>query len=103
MIRVVLDTNIVVSAAKSRQGASFAVLSMLPSKYFEIVLTIPLYMEYQDVLLRTEILNNNFTENEINGFTRYLASIAHKQQIYYGSSKKSVGSFRHRKVSHGVI
>lgn len=83
MIRVVIDTNIVVSAAQSRRGASFAVLSLLPSKYFEIVLTIPLYMEYQDVLLRPDILNINYTENEIYGFTRYLASIAHKQQIYY--------------------
>jgi len=79
----VLDTNIVVSAAQSRRGASFAVLSMLPSKYFEIVLTIPLYMEYQDVLLRPEILHNKYTEKEIYGFTKYLAKIAHKQSIYY--------------------
>lgn len=83
MIRIVLDTNIIVSAAQSRRGASFAVVSMLPSKYFEIVLTIPLYMEYQDVLLRPTILNNIYSEDEIYGFTRYLAKIAHKQSIYY--------------------
>ncbi len=83
MIRVVIDTNIVVSAAQSRRGASFAVLSLLPSEYFEIVLTIPLYMEYQDVLLRPDILNDNYTESEVHGFARYLASIAHIQNIYY--------------------
>lgn len=83
MIRVVLDTNIIVSAAQSRRGASFAVLSMLPSEHFEIALTIPLYMEYQDVLLRPDILKNRLSEEEIIGFTRYLASIAHKQQVYY--------------------
>ena len=83
MLRVILDTNIVVSATQSRRGASFAVLSLLPSKYFEIVLTIPLYMEYQDVLRRPDILKSKYTENEIAGFTRYLAKIAHKQPIYY--------------------
>ena len=49
-VRVVLDTSVLVAAMRSRTGASFHLLSMLPSRDFEIVLTVALYMEWQAVL-----------------------------------------------------
>ncbi len=70
-------------ALRSRRGASFRLLSELPAKDFEIVLTIPLYTEYQDVLSRPQILELGYTSKDINELTRYLASISHKQEIYY--------------------
>ena len=82
-MKIVLDTNVLVMALRSRRGASFRLLSELPAKDFEIVLTIPLYTEYQDVLYRPEILELGYTQNDINELTRYLASISHKQEIYY--------------------
>jgi hypothetical protein len=35
--RVVLDTNVLVAAARSRQGASFALVSSIPSPEFQLV------------------------------------------------------------------
>jgi len=70
-------------ALRSRRGASFRLLSELPAKDFQIVLTIPLYTEYQDVLSRPQILELGYTPNDIKELTRYLASISHKQEIYY--------------------
>lgn len=82
-MKIVLDTNVLVMALRSRRGASFRLLSELPAKDFEIVLTIPLYTEYQDVLSRPQILELGYTSKDINELTRYLASISHKQEIYY--------------------
>ncbi len=82
-MKIVLDTNVLVMALHSRRGASFRLLSELPAKDFEIVLTIPLYTEYHDVLSRPEILELGYTKNDIKELTRYLASISHKQEIYY--------------------
>ena len=82
-MRIVLDTNVLVMALRSRHGASFSLLSELPAKDFEIVLTIPLYTEYQDVLSRPEMLELGYTLNDIKELTRYLSSISHKQAIYY--------------------
>ena len=82
-MKIVLDTNVLVMALRSRRGASFRLLSELPAKDFEIVLTIPLHTEYQDVLSRPQILELGYTQNDIKELTRYLASISHKQEIYY--------------------
>lgn len=52
MLKVVIDTNALVAALRSRRGASFAVLQLAGKGHFEHVLTVPLVMEYEDVLLR---------------------------------------------------
>ena len=82
-MRVVLDTNIFVSALRSDRGASYAVISQLPSDQFRIVLSIPLYVEYQDVLTRPEHMTGASTAEEILAFLRYICSIAHRQRIFF--------------------
>ena len=52
MQKVVIDTNVVLTALKSKKGASYKLLSLLPSEQFRMVLSIPLYTEYQDVTTR---------------------------------------------------
>jgi predicted nucleic acid-binding protein len=52
MFRIVIDTNVLVSALRSRRGRSFALMAALGSGGFEHVVTVPLVMEYEDVLLR---------------------------------------------------
>lgn len=54
--RVVLDTNILVSAARSRNGASFALLSRLRGGRFVALVSVPLMLEYEAVLKRPEQL-----------------------------------------------
>jgi len=50
--KVVLDTNVLVSALRSRNGASFQVLSRVGHGEFDIVLSVPLVVEYEDVAKR---------------------------------------------------
>lgn len=50
--RVVIDTNIIVSALRSQRGASALLLSMLGRGLFEVDISVPLALEYEDVLLR---------------------------------------------------
>jgi putative PIN family toxin of toxin-antitoxin system len=82
-VRVVLDTNVFVSALKSNKGASHAVLSELPSDQFQIVVSIPLYTEYQDVLTRPEHMSGESAAAEILAFLRYICSVAHRQRIFF--------------------
>jgi putative PIN family toxin of toxin-antitoxin system len=82
-MRIVLETNIFVSALKSSRGASYALISQLPSDQFQIVLSIPLYIEYQDVLTRPEHMSGSSTAEEILAFVRYICSIAHRQRIFF--------------------
>ncbi len=60
ILRVIFDTNILAAALRSKSGASYALISMLPSLKFELALSLPLYMEYLDVLMRPEIKLSEF-------------------------------------------
>jgi len=44
MRRIVLDTNVLVAAARSRRGASFRVLSLVGTGRFEIALSVALVL-----------------------------------------------------------
>ncbi len=83
MITVVIDTNILVSALQSSRGASYALISRLPSDKFRFALSVPLYLEYQAVLTRKEHMTGASTEEEILAFLRYLCRIAVHQDIFY--------------------
>ena len=54
--RAVLDTNILVAAARSGLGASFALLQALRQRRFIALVSVPLMLEYEAVLSRPEQL-----------------------------------------------
>jgi putative PIN family toxin of toxin-antitoxin system len=82
-MQVVFDTNVLVAAARSKQGASFALVSMLPSKRFELALSVSLYTEWQAVMMRRENLPPGTSADDALAFLRYLASISHLQDVFY--------------------
>jgi len=82
-MNIVLDTNVLVTALKSDKGAAYALISQLPSVKFQIVLSVPLYTEYQDVLTRPDMMTGTSTVAEILNFLRYLCKIAKRQEIFY--------------------
>jgi len=83
MLRVVLDTNVLVAAVRSRQGASFALVSSIPAAEFQPCLSIGLFAEWQAVLLRPEYLPPGQTATDAMRFLRYLASQSHLQEIHF--------------------
>ncbi len=82
-MKVVIDTNVLVAAARSRNGASFELVSMLPSRRFEFALTVGVYTEWQAVLTRPEHLPPGVTREAALGFVRYLASVAYLQDVHF--------------------
>lgn len=82
-MRVVLDTSVMVAAARSRKGASFALVEMIPLRRFEVCLSISLYMEWVAVLTRAHNLPPETSVDTTLGFLRQLASFARLQDIHY--------------------
>ena len=82
-MRVILDTNVLVAALRSDMGAAYAIVSQLPSERFQIALTVPLYLQYQEVLTRLEHMTGASTRDDILNFLRYLCSIAHRQRVFF--------------------
>jgi putative PIN family toxin of toxin-antitoxin system len=82
-MRVILDTNVLVAALRSDTGASYAIVAQLPSERFQMALTVPLYLQYQDVLTRPEHMTGASIPDDILNFLRYLCSIAHRQRVFF--------------------
>jgi putative PIN family toxin of toxin-antitoxin system len=53
-VRLVLDTCVIVSAFRSREGASRRLLEAFDSGLFSLLISEPLFREYEDVLTRPE-------------------------------------------------
>ena len=77
-----LDTNVVVSALRSRRGASFKLISLLEQGRFEIAVSVPLLLEYEDVLARFAD-TGLYTSNDVDDFLDYICAVGHKQSIFF--------------------
>lgn len=50
--KVVIDTNVLIAALRSRRGASFKLLTLIGRGYFDYAVSVPLVIEYEEVALR---------------------------------------------------
>lgn len=82
-MNITLDTNVLVTATRSRQGASFRLLAGLPDPRCRLALSVALYTEWQDVLSRPEHLPPGMGPEDARAFLRYLVSLAHLQAVHY--------------------
>lgn len=81
-MRLVLDTNVVVSGLRSRRGASFGVLELLGTDKFQPCISVPLALEYEDVLLR-QAGELGLSASDIGNFIDYLCRIADRHKVFY--------------------
>jgi putative PIN family toxin of toxin-antitoxin system len=79
--RIVLDTNVLVSALRSSQGASFRLISLIGQGKFSLHLSVPLVLEYEEVLLRTK--PDVLTKQDIEDFLDYLCNIGEHHKIFF--------------------
>jgi len=81
---VVLDTNIIVAASLSPFGASFQLLSRVPQRSFEFLLSVPLIFEYEDALKRDDIRKqSHLTLSDIEAILNMLAACGTPRTIYF--------------------
>ena len=79
---VFIDTNVLLAALRSRQGASYRLVSRLDRPAIQIVVSVPLVIEYEKAALE-HIDMLPFTPEEINRLIDYLCRIAVRQKIYF--------------------
>lgn len=81
-IKVVIDTNVILSGLMSKKGASFRLLDLIPKNKLIISVSVPLLLEYEAVLYKN-IKKLKLTKQDIDDFLDYFCSVAEKTKIYY--------------------
>lgn len=81
-LRIVLDTNVLVSALRSRRGASFRLVREIGTGRFEVALSVPLFLEYQEVCHRTREFTNR-SVRQIDDILNYLCSACTLHMVHY--------------------
>jgi len=79
---VTIDTNVVISALKSKKGASYKLMKLLTEELFVPNISVPLFIEYKSVAKR-EGLVSNLTQKDIDAILDYYLSKSKIQKIYY--------------------
>ncbi|MDQ3748186.1 MAG: putative toxin-antitoxin system toxin component, PIN family [Acidobacteriota bacterium] len=83
ILRVVFDTNVLAAALRSKNGASYQLISLLFANKFKIAVSLPLYMEYLDVLLRPTVKPTGISDADILDFVDEILQHAQTQNIYF--------------------
>ena len=85
-MKIVIDTNVILSALYSKNGASHKLIRWLFQHDQQInIISIPLVIEFEDVLMRQKNLEryNYLTKDQVSLFIDDICSISKHQKIYY--------------------
>ncbi len=81
---ITVDTNIMYQALRSSAGASFQILQLVRTGSLRLVLSQPVFAEYQDVLTRPKSLEAfGLSRRDVVKFLRYIAYIGEKFDPYF--------------------
>ena len=80
--KVVIDTNVLISALRSRGGVSFRLLELLGSERFEIQVSVPLVLEYESVARRIAP-SVGLSAEDIGDIIDYVCRVANRREIFF--------------------
>lgn len=84
MLRIVLDTSVVVAALRTRPGAGNAVLRLMAQRRVVALATPPLFLEYEDALKRPEHrLVHGLTPEAVDEFLAELAALIEPVEVHF--------------------
>ncbi len=80
--QVVIDTNVIITAQRSKRGASSKLMSLIGTNRFAIHVSVPLVFEYEAVLLqqREQLA---LTPEEVADVVDALCALAIPHKIYF--------------------
>ncbi len=78
--RIIIDTNVIVAAMRSSRGASFRLLSLFRSGAYRLAISVPLVLEYEDVLGRGGMPIN---PSAVDAILDQICTVAESYDIYF--------------------
>ncbi len=82
MYQVVIDTNVLIAALRSRRGASHRLLNLIGDGRWQMNLSVPLFLEYEDVAKRPNS-GSLLSVGEIDDILDFICAEANLREIFY--------------------
>jgi putative PIN family toxin of toxin-antitoxin system len=79
---IVIDTNVVIAALRSKKGASFKLLSLVGTKRFITHDSVALVLEYEDVIQRYRV-ELGLSQDDVSDLVDSLCALAKHHKIYF--------------------
>ena len=79
--KIVIDTNVFISALKSKLGASYKLIRLIGEEKFDMYISVPLVFEYEDVAKRSGVLTIN--NEAIDDIINYVCLVGIETEIFY--------------------
>jgi putative PIN family toxin of toxin-antitoxin system len=80
--QVVIDTNVIIAGLRSRRGSAFQLLALIDTGQFNIHLSVPLVLEYTEVLLR-ELPNLYLSREEVDDLIDFYCAVGVRHEIFF--------------------
>ena len=80
--KIVIDTNVFVSALLSRKGTAYRLVMLADSGLFQLNISVPLIIEYEDAANRI-LHKTNLTPEDLNNILDYLCQVCNRQKIFF--------------------
>ena len=80
--QIVIDTNILVAAQRSKRGVSARLISLVGTNRFDVHISVPLVLEYEEVLLRYRA-ELGLTQEDVADLIDALCALATHHKIYF--------------------
>jgi putative PIN family toxin of toxin-antitoxin system len=81
-MNVVIDTNVLISALRSKQGASYKLLMSLPKELFIPNVSVPLFLEYESVAKRQGLVSK-LSSQDVDSVLDYFLSKSSIRKIFF--------------------
>ena len=80
--RIVIDTNVLISALRSRNGASFKLLKLFGRGKFVISVSVPLVLEYE-AAAKLQSKKLKLKHSDIDDIIDYLCTVSEHRKIHF--------------------
>jgi putative PIN family toxin of toxin-antitoxin system len=81
-LNIVIDTNVLIAALRSDAGAAHRVLLLVGTNQFDVSVSVPLILEYEEVCLRLAS-QLSWTTEDVGDTLDYLCSAARQVEIHF--------------------
>jgi putative PIN family toxin of toxin-antitoxin system len=82
VIQIVVDTNVFVTALRSKYGASYKLIQLIKKGIFQLNLSVPLAVEYEAVAKKT-IGEITLDEKEVDNILDFVINMSNRWKIFY--------------------